>query len=131
MYPAATQKVWLIYVYINELQCMCKSMCIPVLRFSCYVDIDNKAMRECTKYDDKINTLAFVNFLLIKIFQTLIYQNFPLPKFCDVLTRPYQHLTIKVLIKPHHIMCVSLDISALIMRFEDLAHACTVDTPGL
>ena len=35
-YPAAIQKVWLIYVYVNELQCTCKCMCI---RFSRYVAI--------------------------------------------------------------------------------------------
>ena len=28
-------------------------------------------MRKCSKFDDKMNTLVFVNFLLIKIFQTL------------------------------------------------------------
>ena len=36
-----------------------------------------------------------------------------------VLTRPYQHLTTKTLIEPHHITCVSLDISILIVRFGD------------
>ena len=46
-----------------------------------------------------------------------------------VLTRPYQHLTTKALIEPHHIMCVSLDISVLIVRFGDQARACRVDTP--
>ena len=31
-----------------------------------------------------MNTLAFVNFLLIKIFPTLIRQNFPPSKFCAI-----------------------------------------------
>ena len=47
----------------------------------------------------------------------------------NVLTRPYQHLTTKASIEPHHIMCVSLDISILIVRFGDQARVCKVDTP--
>ena len=31
-----------------------------------------------------MNTLAFVNFLLVKLFPTLIRQNFPLSKICAV-----------------------------------------------
>ena len=46
-----------------------------------------------------------------------------------VLTRPYQHLTTKASIEPHHNTYVSLDISALIVRFGDGTHACRVDTP--
>ena len=34
--------------------------------------------------DDKMNTLAFVNFLLIKLFPTLIRQNFPPSKICAI-----------------------------------------------
>ena len=33
---------------------------------------------------NKMNTLAFVNFLLIKLFPTLIRQNFPLSKICAI-----------------------------------------------
>ena len=37
-----------------------------------------------------MNTLAFVNFLLIKIFSTLIRQNFPPSRFCAIRCRiPY------------------------------------------
>ena len=46
-----------------------------------------------------------------------------------MLTRPYQHLTTKASIEPHHIKCISLDISILIMRFGDQAHKSRVDTP--
>ena len=47
----------------------------------------------------------------------------------NVLTRKYQHLTTKALIEPHHITCISLDISVLIVRFGDPAHTCRVDIP--
>ena len=47
----------------------------------------------------------------------------------NVLTRLYRHLTTKASIELHHIMCVSLDISVLIVRFGDRARACRVDTP--
>ena len=47
----------------------------------------------------------------------------------NVLTRWYQHLTSKALIEPHHITCVTLDISVFIVRFEDRTCACRVDTP--
>ena len=33
---------------------------------------------------NKMNTLAFINFLLVKLFPTLIRQNFPPSKFCAV-----------------------------------------------
>ena len=33
---------------------------------------------------NKINTLAFVNFLLVKLFPTMIRQNFPPLKICAV-----------------------------------------------
>ena len=46
-----------------------------------------------------------------------------------VLTRRYRHLTTKASIKPHHIMCVTLDIGVFIVRFGDRARACRVDTP--
>ena len=46
----------------------------------------------------------------------------------NVLTRRYRHLTTKASIEPHHITCVTLDISVLIVRFGDRAHACRVDT---
>ena len=46
-----------------------------------------------------------------------------------MLTRPYWHLTTKASIEPHHITCVSLDINVLIVRFEDQARTCSVDTP--
>ena len=35
----------------------------------------------------------------------------------NVLMRPYQHLTTKASIEPHHITCISLEISILIGRF--------------
>ena len=47
----------------------------------------------------------------------------------NVLTRRYQHLTSKASIEPHHLTCISLDISVLIVRFGDRARACRVDTP--
>ena len=47
----------------------------------------------------------------------------------NMLTRPYQHLTTKASIKPHHITCISLDISIVIVRFGDQICACRVDTP--
>ena len=43
--------------------------------------------------------------------------------------RPYQCLTTKALIDPHHITCVSLDISILNVKFKDQARAYRVDTP--
>ena len=43
--------------------------------------------------------------------------------------RRYRHLTTKALIEPHHITCVTLDISVFIVRFGDQARACRVDTP--
>ena len=46
-----------------------------------------------------------------------------------VLTRWYQHLTTKASMQPHHIMCVSLDIGILIVRFGDQTCMCIVDTP--
>ena len=47
----------------------------------------------------------------------------------NVLTKRYRHLTTKASIEPHHITCVSLDTSVLIMRFGDRACLCRVDTP--
>ena len=47
----------------------------------------------------------------------------------NVLTRRYQHLTTKGLMEPHHITCVTFDISVFIVRFGDQACACRVDTP--
>ena len=46
----------------------------------------------------------------------------------NVLTRQYRHLTTKALIEPHQITCITLNISVLIVRFGDRAHACRVDT---
>ena len=46
-----------------------------------------------------------------------------------MLTRPYQHLTTKASIDLHHITCISLDISVLIVRFGDQACTCRVDNP--
>ena len=46
----------------------------------------------------------------------------------DVLMRSYRHLTTKASTEPHHITCVSLDISILNARFGDQACACRVDT---
>ena len=73
------KKVWLINVYIN-----CNvhaNACIKDF-LAMYVAIDIK-WRVRSKHDNKMNTLAFVNFLLIKIFPTLIHQNFP-SKFCAI-----------------------------------------------
>ena len=47
----------------------------------------------------------------------------------NVLIRQYRHLTTKASIELHHITCVTLDISILIVRFGDRACACRVDTP--
>ena len=47
----------------------------------------------------------------------------------NMLTRQYSHLTTKASIELHHITCVSLDISVLIVRFGDRAHTCRADTP--
>ena len=47
----------------------------------------------------------------------------------NMLMRKYQHLTTKASIEPHHIMCVTVDISVLIVRFRDCACTCRVDTP--
>ena len=47
----------------------------------------------------------------------------------NVLTRPYQHFTTKASIEPHHITCVSLDISIFFMRFGDQVCMYRVDTP--
>ena len=45
-----------------------------------------------------------------------------------VLTRSYRYLTIRTSIEPHHIMCISLDINALIARFGDQVCVCKLDT---
>ena len=47
----------------------------------------------------------------------------------NVLMRRYRHLTAKASIEPYHITCITLDISVLIVRFGDQAHAYRVDTP--
>ena len=47
----------------------------------------------------------------------------------NVLMRPYRHLTTKASIEPHHLTCVSLDISVWIVRYGDRAHVCRVNTP--
>ena len=47
----------------------------------------------------------------------------------NVLTRQYRHLTTKASIEPHHMTCVTLDISVFTVRFGDQARACRVDTP--
>ena len=47
----------------------------------------------------------------------------------NVLTRPYRYLTTKASIEPHHITCILLDISILIVTFGDQACACSADTP--
>ena len=61
-------------------------MCILVLRFSHYVATDtHKAVCTHSKHDDnRMNILGFVNFLLTKIFPTVIHQNFPPSKFCAI-----------------------------------------------
>ena len=45
----------------------------------------------------------------------------------NVLMRPYKHLTIKASIQLHHLMCITLDISLLIVT---LCCACSVDSPA-
>ena len=58
-------------------------MCITVLKiFSLIMWCTYN--RHDDQDDDKMNTLAFVNFLLVKIFPTLICQYFPLSKFCTI-----------------------------------------------
>ena len=47
----------------------------------------------------------------------------------NVLMRRYRHLTTKALIEPHHITCITLNISVFIVRFGDRARVCSVDTP--
>ena len=47
----------------------------------------------------------------------------------NVLTRQYWYLTTKALIEPHHLTCVLLYVSVLIVRFGDRACTCRVDTP--
>ena len=49
--------------------------------------------------DDKMNTLGFVNFLLVKLFPILIRQNFPLSKICAIW---YQFLV------KRHYWCTSI-----------------------
>ena len=43
-----------------------------------------------------------------------------------VLTRPYQHFTTKALIELHDVMCISLDISIMTVRFENCVRGCRV-----
>ena len=52
-YPVATQK-GVADLCLYQLQCMCKCMCIPVLRFSHYVTRDNKAMIKWTHWHSSI-----------------------------------------------------------------------------
>ena len=71
---------------IYQLQCTCKCVCIPAWRFSRHArGYNNKAACANSKHDyhddDKMNTLAFVNCLLVKIFSTLIRWNFSPSKF--------------------------------------------------
>ena len=70
-YPAATRK-GVADLCTYQLQCTCKCMCIPALRFSRHArSYNNKAVKQDYHDDDKMNTLAFVNCLPVK-FLTLI-----------------------------------------------------------
>ena len=55
--------------------------------YDMYIAIANKVAcmsKHDYQHDDKMNTLAFVNVLLIKISLTLIRQYFPQSKFCAI-----------------------------------------------
>ena len=88
-YPVATQK-GVADLCLYQLQCMCKCIHTGIKNFTLrsYVAIANKAVCALNKHedqdDDKMNTLVFINLILIKIFPTLIDQNFPLSKFCVI-----------------------------------------------
>ena len=50
----------------------------------------------------------------------------PLSIYTCVYIYIYIYLTAKALIEPHHIICVTLDIIVLMVRFGNRAHACRV-----
>ena len=101
-YRVATQqrRAWLIYVCINYSARGNACAYWYVLRFShhvaiwiCIIKPHARAVvcsrdYPCSKHDDhdddKMNTLAFVNFLLVKFFPTLIRRYFPPSKFCAI-----------------------------------------------
>ena len=61
------------------------SLCIAV---DTYVYLLKRRVQACSKHDiltrNLMNTLVFVNFLVVKIFPTLIRQYFPQSKFCAI-----------------------------------------------
>ena len=61
---------------------------IKICSLSSYIAIANKVACARSKHDDQddniVNTLAFMNFLLVNIFPILIRQIFPLSKFCAI-----------------------------------------------
>ena len=67
---------------------MHNSIKIFSLRSYRYIYVTNKPacarIKNDSQDDDKMNTLAFVNFLFVKLFSTLIRQNFPPSKFCAI-----------------------------------------------
>ena len=86
-YPAATQK-GLSNLCLCQLQCMRNPRAyhgIKIFLLHTAIAIDMyKAACMHSKLDDKMNTLAFINFLLVKNFPTLICYNFTLSKFCAI-----------------------------------------------
>ena len=66
-----------VQMYVHKIFSLCIDICTTI-----------KAACASSKHDDQndnlMNTLAFVNFLLFKIFPTLIRQYFPTSKFCAI-----------------------------------------------
>ena len=83
------KKAWLIYVYINYNAYANACAYRYIIKISHYIRsyrnicITNKwcPHKKHNDQDDKMNTLAFVNCLLVKIFPTLIGQYFPRQNF--------------------------------------------------
>ena len=60
---------------------------------------------------NEMNTFAFVNFLLIKLFPTLIHQNFPLSKICAIryVLFVYSHFVLLAIYLIIDAVCIHLD----------------------
>ena len=86
-YPAATQK-GVADLCVCQLQCMCILLVLKIFSLcsQLQIRIANKAAcvsKHDYQHNDKMNTLAFVNVLLVKIFPILIRQYFP-SKCCTI-----------------------------------------------
>ena len=86
-YPAATQK-GVADLCLCQLQCMCILLVLKIFSLcsQLQIRIANKAAcvsKHDYQHNDKMNTLAFVNVLLVKIFPILIRQYFP-SKCCTI-----------------------------------------------